>query len=146
MNTHEGSRSGLFPGLRRHLGLPTRARAGMAGAMLGVALAMSAAPAMAGTNRWTPVGPAGQAVDALVAAGGVLYVSDAAGLVSSRDGGKHWRPADAGLDVSVAGPSVLTVDPSRSNVLYASEGFTVHRSFDGGVSCARLPEVAGLSW
>src|ERR1700753_2967814 len=59
MNTHEGSRSGLFPGLRRHLGLPTRARAGMAGAMLGVALAMSAAPAMAGTNRWTPGGPAG---------------------------------------------------------------------------------------
>ena len=40
----------------------------MAGAMLGVALAMSAAPAMAGTNRWTPVGPAGQAVDALVTA------------------------------------------------------------------------------
>src|ERR1700753_1250314 len=57
MNTHEGSRSGLFPGLRRHLGLPTRARAGMAGAMVGGALAMSAAPAMGGTNRWAPGGP-----------------------------------------------------------------------------------------
>jgi photosystem II stability/assembly factor-like uncharacterized protein len=107
--------------------------------MVLVASAMSMAPAMAGTNRWTPVGPAGQAVDALVAAGGVLYVSDATGLVSSRDGGKHWRPADAGLNVSAAGPAVLTVDPSRSNVLYASEGFDVHRSFDGGVSWQMLP-------
>src|SRR5258708_27141536 len=101
-----------------------QARSGLVFSFAAALVAVAgSAPLLAGEGHWTPIGPpGGGAVRALAAAGGVVYVSTDTGVLASKDGGRHWREANAGLDLAGGGPVVLTADPRRSNLLYASNG------------------------
>jgi len=111
-----------------------------AGFLFATALALGgSAPLLAGARHWTPIGPSGASIRALAARGGIIYVWTEAGVLVSKDAGRHWHPSNAGLDFGGGGPFLLTVDPDRSNLLYASNGRSLNRSFDGAASWHTLP-------
>src|SRR5258708_24038878 len=101
-----------------------QARSGLVFSFAAALVAVAgSAPLLAGNGRWTPIGPpGGGAIRALAAAGGVVYVSTDAGGLASKDGGRHWREAHAGLHLPGGGPVALAADPRRSSLLYASNG------------------------
>lgn len=95
------------------------------------------APASAGVNRWTSVGPAGGFFDLAAAPGapGTVYALSGDGGVSrSGDGGQTWEIQGA-IPVPAYNTDLIAVDPSDSATLFAAVRFTgVFKSADGGVS------------
>jgi photosystem II stability/assembly factor-like uncharacterized protein len=88
---------------------------------------------------WTPLGPEGGPIQVIAVdpqAPSTLYVglwSDQ-GVYKSTDGGAHWAPARAGIDL---GRHVLAVAvlPTDSNVVFAAtNNRQVYRSMDGGAT------------
>lgn len=116
------------------LSLDLRARSGFVFGL--VSAALSAPCAFAGVNAWTPVGPEGGELCAIVAAPSnpatLWAAASFGGVFRSDDGGDHWTPA-AGENLREACP--LAVDGADSQRLYtveSSAGFL--RSLDGGAS------------
>lgn len=118
-------------------------------AVFAAALAVLAAPARAGLNRWTPFGPGGGEVrslaldpsdpDTLYAAAGL------AGLYKSTDGGSNWAWSGGGL--GGWNFRVVAVDPADPDTLYVASGDTdstaeaVFRSTDGGAHWTQILEI-----
>lgn len=94
----------------------------------------AAAPALA-APRWTPLGPYGGAVWAVVVDpvhSGVLYaVVPRAGVFRSADHGESWTH----LDAAPASCSSLAIDPVHPKILYAA-GSRVYKSRDSGAHWA----------
>jgi hypothetical protein len=100
-------------------------------------LALAAAPASAGIDRWTPFGPRGTGVvDVVVDPRSPSTLWIAAGTVyKSEDGGASFHPPASGLEGHFL--QRLAIDPGQPDVLYgaalddgSSTGF--YRSQDGG--------------
>lgn len=113
------------------------------------ALAVLAAPAWAGVNRWTPFGPGGGDVRSLAldpSAPDTLYAAvGLAGLYKSTDGGSTWAWSGAGL--GGWNFQVVVVDPANPDTLYVASGETdstaevVFRSTDGGAHWTQVLEI-----
>lgn len=107
---------------------------------IGLILFLAALPAL-GASGWTPLGPPGGNVYALVAdpsTPGTLYAGMyASGVLKSTDGGRTWTATPSPL----RGWSVhaLAIDPSRPKTLYAGtwdQG--VWKTTDGGATWKRV--------
>jgi photosystem II stability/assembly factor-like uncharacterized protein len=91
---------------------------------------------MAHGQVWTPMGPGGGSIIALVidpATPTTLYAGTADKVFKSIDGGATWQAASAGLpDAAVR---ALAVDPTAPSTLYAGTDSTgVFKSLDGGAT------------
>lgn len=113
------------------------ARACRCGFLAGVAFSglVVSTPIEARTDRWEPIGPHGGRVLALaVVPDGdrpVLAGTIGAGVFRSVDGGRTWRPANAGLAGAEA--AVLVVDPrDPRRILCGTWDDGLFRSEDGG--------------
>jgi photosystem II stability/assembly factor-like uncharacterized protein len=109
-------------------------------AMRGLAaLAILFAPVMllAGTNRWTNIGPDAGNVFALVIDPqnpSSLYASTYQGLFKSTDAGASWIAVNSPLGLVTSSLSVA-IDPQNSSTIYAGfPGQRVFKSTDGGAS------------
>ena len=93
-----------------------------------------------------PLGGLGYDVRIHPATKGTMYVTDNnAGVIRSTNGGKTWKPSNAGISVR-GGPTgdaytifSLTVDPNDPDIVWAgtngdNRAFGVFKSTDGGVS------------
>ncbi|HEX3555977.1 MAG TPA: hypothetical protein VIA62_22395 [Thermoanaerobaculia bacterium] len=98
-----------------------------------LSICLAAAPAAAGVNFWSPIGPDGGTITTLTASprnSSLLYAATMGGVFRSADGGDHWVRASRGLarnDVVA-----LAVAPANPSLLYASTGFDVFVSRNGG--------------
>ena len=109
-----------------------------------------AAPALAATGRWSPLGPDGGTVTALAVDpvnSRTVYAAtqEGEGVFKSRDGGETWSPSGMGLP-KTPGYSVfcLAIHPGRPAILYAGTlSFGMYKSTDGGASWS--PSRGGLS-
>jgi photosystem II stability/assembly factor-like uncharacterized protein len=107
-------------------------------------LALCAAPAGAGVNWWTPIGPEGGVITSLAVdpATRTLYAAASGDVFVSRNGGTTWERRSRGLE-SVSHVAASSVP---APVVYAAaEGF-LYRSTDGGVSwvaSSRYPGSGG---
>ncbi len=109
-----------------------------------------AAPVLAATGRWSPLGPDGGTVTALAVDpvdSRIVYAATqkGEGVFKSRDGGETWSPSGAGLP-KIPGNSVfcLAIDPRRPRILYAGTlNFGIYKSTDGGASWS--PSQRGLN-
>lgn len=114
-------------------------------AALAALLPAVTAPAAAGVNRWTPIGPDGGTITALEAhptRGNIVYAGTAGGVFKSTDSGTTWRLASRGLGNRRI--SALAVAPSNGAVVYAGaldQG--VFSSTDGGASWRRGGSLFG---
>jgi hypothetical protein len=85
---------------------------------------------MAGTDRWTPIGPDGGGVSALAInpnTPSTLYAgTNTAGVFKSTDRGSTWSPASVGLTFSAV--AALAIDPQSSSNIYAG---SIHAAMDG---------------
>jgi photosystem II stability/assembly factor-like uncharacterized protein len=115
-------------------------------AALPAAAPAGVAPLRSTAAHWTPLGPNGGTVVAIVAVPGAsraLYAATPSGVDESTDGGGSWRHLDGGL----GSRSVLTldVDPSDARVLYAgTAGSGLYKTLDGGATWRPLPIAAGV--
>jgi len=109
-----------------------------------------AAPVLAATGRWSPLGPDGGTVTALAVDpvdSRIVYATTqkGEGVFKSRDGGQTWSPSGAGLP-KIPGNNVfcLAIDPRRPTILYLGTlNFGIYKSTDGGASWS--PSQRGLS-
>src|SRR5258706_10621673 len=103
-----------------------------------LAAALSASPAAAGPNRWTPIGPDGANVVAMVMDPRTPTTAFAgtygSGILKTVDGGTTWATANGGL--SAQNVSSLAIDPSTPTTLYAGTDAGVFKGTDGGQSWA----------
>jgi photosystem II stability/assembly factor-like uncharacterized protein len=114
-------------------------------------LLLAAAPGLAATGRWSPLGPDGGTVTTLAVDpvdSRIVYAGTqkGEGVFKSRDGGETWSPSGAGLPKTPPGYSVfcLAIDPRRPAILYAGTlSFGLYKSTDGGASWS--PSQRGLS-
>lgn len=100
-----------------------------------VLLAFAARPAVAGIDRWTPLGPDGGTVLALVAdAGspGTLYAGTYGGVWKSLDGGAHWFSSSEGL--SPFEITALAVAPSTPGTVWAGTPQGIYQTTNGGAT------------
>ncbi len=97
---------------------------------------LCAAPAAAGVNRWTPIGPDGANVVALVIdplTPSIAYAGTFGwGVLKTTDGGASWAPANGALANSDV--TSLAIDPSAHSTVYAGTSAGVFKSADGGQS------------
>lgn len=103
-------------------------------ALLLLLLAAFAAPALAGVNTWTPVGPDGGAVRAIAfhpSQPGVMFAAAGYSIYRSADRGQSWTMVRDGL---TNGPTRIIVDPTNGSRVMTSGGGTIFRSDDGGLS------------
>jgi photosystem II stability/assembly factor-like uncharacterized protein len=113
----------------------------LAASLLTVACAFPAA-ARAGTGVWTPLGPDGGTVTALVAdpraSQTVLAGTATAGVFRSTDGGATWTASNQGMGLpgQVTRVNALRLDPLRPERAYAVTDGSVFKSADGGRSWA----------
>ncbi len=99
---------------------------------------------VATAGRWTASGLPNTSLRALVAARGLLYASTVeAGVYASRDDGRHWRLANHGLDITTGTPFLLAIEPTRPDLVYASDGTTLYRSIDGAGTWSPLSFAYG---
>lgn len=118
-------------------GRADRASRGAASAARALAVALLAAftlsgPALAGTNSWSPVGPAGTVVTALAvspASPFTLVAGTPTGYTVTRNGGSTWTPTATGYETTD-----LAIDPSNPSIVYAATGAALARSADGGAT------------
>jgi len=100
-----------------------------------LALATGAAPAQAGVNFWTPLGPDGGSIVALATSPAqpslVFAAAFGSGVFRSQDGGGTWVRASRGLDPSVES---IAVDPQTPATVYAGSVSGIAKSVDGGAS------------
>ncbi|HXO43294.1 MAG TPA: hypothetical protein VN999_17720 [Thermoanaerobaculia bacterium] len=118
---------------------PTLRHAGL----LALALAAAALPAHAGVNVWTPLGPDGGQIDALVAAPtqpGPLYATSFGGVFRSEDAGATWvRISGGDLAGYVTG---VVADPVTPATVYAFGEFGLARSTDAAATWTVLPPLS----
>lgn len=103
-----------------------------------VAVLTGAAPAAAGVDRWTPAGPPGGTVNALVvdpSRPDHLYAATARdGLYKSLDGGRRWLRLRKGLPAG--GVTHVVLDRSSPATVYAAVSekgaYALYRSLDSG--------------
>jgi photosystem II stability/assembly factor-like uncharacterized protein len=87
------------------------------------ALAWTVAPAAAGTNVWTSLGPSGGLVSTVAvdpADPQVVYAGSVGGVFKSLDGGASWQAASRGLKIQPI--AALAVDPLQRGTVYAAAG------------------------
>lgn len=97
----------------------------------------------AGTNRWSPVGPAGATVDKIAVSPvntNLMYVSLASDLYRSSDSGAHWIKADLGLKGRV---NALVADQSNPDVVFAGTSTGVYKSSDRGATWISIKRGLG---
>ncbi|HEY3345521.1 MAG TPA: hypothetical protein VGJ97_11375, partial [Anaerolineaceae bacterium] len=98
------------------------------------------AAAQARANTWTPIGPYGSNVNAMVMASGPgnsLFIGTAAsGIWKSADGGLHWAWSSDGTH----GASItsLLADPANPDTLYAGGEGSVFKTSDSGLTWAQV--------
>jgi photosystem II stability/assembly factor-like uncharacterized protein len=93
----------------------------LSGCVLFLSALLSGAASGAGQSPWSPVGPPGGPLDAVVVDPvnpRVIYAgAEQGGVYKSVDGGQSWNLASAGLaDPTV---NVLAIDPSNPSIVYA---------------------------
>src|SRR5260221_3811122 len=103
-----------------------------------LAAALSASPAASGPNHWTPIGPNGANVVAMImdprTPTTAFAGTSGAGILKTVDGGATWATANGGL--STQNVSSLAIDPTTPTTLYAGTDAGVFKSTDGGQSWA----------
>jgi len=103
-----------------------------------LAAALSATLATAGPNRWTPIGPDGANVVALVmdphTPTTAFAGTSGSGILKTVDGGATWATANGGLSTRIV--LTLAIDPSAPTTLYAGTDAGVFKSTDAGQSWA----------
>jgi photosystem II stability/assembly factor-like uncharacterized protein len=111
--------------------------------VLGICLFTPPAPALAGVNEWSSLGPPGGGVTNLVIAPSnpnIIYlIAPLAGIFKSVDGGDHWVSINGNLPPqNDYGDCFRTVavDPIDPTVVYVAVG-EVFKSTDGGTSWAQ---------
>ena len=91
-------------------------------------------PAVAGINRWTPIGPDGANLVALVVDPlsplTVFAGSWGSGVLKTTDGGASWSASNGSL--TTVNVTALAIDPSMPSTLYAGTDVGVFKSTDGG--------------
>ncbi len=100
-----------------------------------LSLCLAAAPARAGLNYWSPIGPEGGEIRALAAdpqQSGVVYAGSWGGVFKSSDGGATWSRTSRGLKGSAV--CSLAVAPSNRSRVYAGTDNGVLASRDGGAT------------
>jgi len=108
-------------------------------------LALAAAPAVAGIDRWTQLGPSGMRITDVVVdprSPTTLWVAGDR-VYKSEDGGATFHPSASGLEGRVI--KHLAIDPGQPDVLYGAtydigDALDIYRSQDGG---AHWTQVAG---
>src|SRR5579872_2650644 len=112
-----------------------------------LALALSPLPAVAGIDRWTPVGPDTGIVSVLAAAPSrpaTVYAGlTSGGVYRSLDGGNTWTSASNGIHVNEQ-INALAVDPRLPGRLWAATNGMIYRSTDGGAHWASVRDGGGL--
>jgi len=95
----------------------------------------------AGVNTWTPIGLAGQQVDALAihpSTPGVYYAGIVnGGVFKTVDGGSTWTPLTNGLAGS-AWVNHLVIDPASPSTVYAATDAGFFKTVDDGASWASI--------
>jgi photosystem II stability/assembly factor-like uncharacterized protein len=101
-----------------------------------VSASFSASAAVAGVNVWTPVGPEGGELCAVVAAPSnpatLWAAASFGGVFRSDDGGDHWTPPPGDNIQGACRLAIDTADPRRLYTVGSGTGFL--RSLDGGAS------------
>jgi len=134
------------PGPRCAASTSVLTAAGLAFALaLALAFALGLAPAAdaGAAPAWVPLEPEGGQIESLAPApGGVVYAGAfwGAGVSRSRDGGRHWHPANRGLPQGAV--TALAVVARHPEIVYAGNQFGPYVSSDGGESW--LPALAGF--
>lgn len=86
----------------------------------------------AGTNSWSPIGPAGATVTALAvspANASTIVAGTPTGYSVTTNGGTSWSAVSTGYETAV-----IAFDPSNASVVYAGTGGALGRSGDGGAT------------
>lgn len=128
--------------------LPTRANVLRTFALaFSIGLTWVSAPASAGTNTFTPVGPEGGGVNDLAwhpTDPNIVYAATNGGIYRSTDGGSHWQLAH---DRMIEAPRALTVHPSQPNRVFAA-GYNsgVLASTDAGATWTALVSYATMGF
>ena len=104
-----------------------------------IAIVVASAPAVAGVDKWTNLGPEGANVFALAidpVKPNTLYAgTNGGGVFKSTNGGTSWAPAISGLTETYV--LTLAIDPTTPAIVYAGTGSAgVFKSTDGGTSWA----------
>lgn len=97
--------------------------------------ALPAAPASAGINEWTAIGPADGDIVALVvdpATPDLVYAALNGGVYKSTDGAARWSRTNTGLTNTTM--HALAIDPANPATIYAGSDDGVFKSTDGGSS------------
>jgi len=113
---------------------------------------VTAAPAFAAPDRWTPFGPTGGPVNDIVidpAHPAMMWIASAGMVYASVDGGTSWNQTGSGLEGQ--GINFLALDPAQPGVLYAANGLPVptnvdpaiFRTLDGGAHWTRVATLPG---
>ncbi len=99
--------------------------------------------ALSGTSAagvvWSPIGPYGGTIEAVVVEPGSLetvYAATRSGVWKSVNGGAHWRPRSSGLTEMWV--HALAIDPFNSQRLYAATLEGTFRSTDGALSWSKV--------
>lgn len=101
-----------------------------------VALGLLLAPALvrAGTGVWTPTGPSGGFVNAVVLApNGAAYAATSVGVYMSSTLGHEGTPWALRVRLD-GGVSALALHPTQSSTLYAGAGDSIYRSGDSAAT------------
>jgi len=115
-------------------------------ALLVLAFLVSASPAEAGVNWWTPVGPEGGIISSLAVdrATRTVYAGTGGGVFVSPNGGGSWERRSRGL----TGSAPLAASSVPVPVVYASGPQDLFRSTDAGVAWRPLGvgNSLGIGW
>jgi len=115
-----------------------------------VLLVLSAVPAFAAPDRWTPFGPTGGGVSDIVIDPQhpeMMWMASAGMVYASVDGGTSWNQTSSGLEGQ--GVAFLALDPAQPGVLYAANNLPatvdpeIFRSLDGGGHWTRVADLPG---
>ncbi|MBK9968599.1 MAG: hypothetical protein IPP07_28540 [Holophagales bacterium] len=94
---------------------------------------LAVAPRLAaGTNSWSPIGPAGATVTALAvspASPSTIVAGTPTGFSVTMNGGTAWSTFSTGYETSV-----IAFDPSNASIVYAGTGGALGRSADAGAT------------
>ncbi len=86
----------------------------------------------AGTNSWSPIGPAGTTVTALAvspASSSTIVAGTTTGYSVTRNGGTSWSAVSTGYETTA-----IAFDPSNASIVYAGTGGALGRSDDAGAT------------